>query len=105
MELVAERVAKCGEAAKRLLVDFSAGFDLETNDIALVGFGDEIDFLSVVRSPVTHLAHVVAPGGLLQDLADNESFEKMTEFAQSGRMASCELFGSGPTIGPLSRRY
>ena len=37
LELVTERFAKCDEAAKRLLIDFSASFDFETNDVAVVG--------------------------------------------------------------------
>jgi len=57
-ELVAEAVTECDETTQRLAVDFSAGFDLETDNGAVDRLDDEVDLLAVVGWPVTEFCLV-----------------------------------------------
>ena len=43
---------------------------------------DEVDFLTVVGSPMTELTNVLAPRSLLEEFADHERLEQVTELGQ-----------------------
>lgn len=55
-KLVAEGISQGSQSAQSLLVDFATGLDFESDDAPVMRFGHQVDFLVIVRSPVSEFA-------------------------------------------------
>lgn len=73
-ELVAEAVAQDPQPGRVAIAGFLVGFHLESDDVAVEGFDDEIDLRAVACAPMSDVVDVVMPGRLLEEFADDESF-------------------------------
>lgn len=95
-ELVPEAVTQREKATQRLGVDFATCLYLETDDGAVERFGDEVDLVAVMGPPMAELADVGSPRRLLEELADHERLEQVTELGERRRVATRELVRRDP---------
>ena len=83
VELAAQAVAQSDQPARVFALHVTARFDLEPADDAVIAFDDQIDFLAVMGSPVTHSCGVVAPRCLFEKLTDDKGLEQVAELGES----------------------
>ena len=77
------------------------GFDLNTDDVAGIEFGDDVNLVaSVVLAEVVQTAAALAHSGLSPQLGDDEGFQQTSEQV---RVAHDGLLG-GPDCGGQKRR-
>lgn len=68
----------------------AACLHFDADDTTVATLEDEVDLVAVTGSPMTDIDRVVEPGDLLDDLADDQRFEEMSEFGECCRIQACE---------------
>ena len=85
-ELVAEELSELTQTGEVRVGRLRSCLDFEADDAAVVGLDEHIDFVVVMSAPVGNIADNLVPRRLLEELADDEGFEEVSELGGRGRI-------------------
>ncbi len=90
-ETASELVTKQPQTPQFLPWNAVPGLDLEADHPAVITFDDEVDFMVIASTPVAETCNFRRPRRLLDQFADRERLQEVTEFRESGWVASREF--------------
>ncbi len=90
-ETASELVTKQPQTPQFLPWNAVPSLDLEADHPAVITFDHEVDFMVIASAPVAETCNLRRPRRLLDQFADRERLQEVTEFRESGWVASREF--------------